>query len=418
MSCLPLGGSDRALKSSPGAVARRSIPTLVFFLLALTLTLSPTTILDAPASAQVELPGHEREIGGGEIHSYHLTLAPRQFVRAVFDQRGVDVVVTLLDARGAELMRVDSPTVGSWGAESVFFEAATGGDYFLQVRPRRPAAAPGRYEFDIETQRADAPDGRAFAAERAFAEAGQLTAKSADARTQGLEKYNEALRLFRAAGDTRGVRMTLTTIAALLASTGEEQNAFPYLDEALSLAVADGDRRGEADTRSNIAKAYLSLGDRDRALEYFKRALQLYQAAGDNRMAAYTLIAVGTVHDQAGDRKESLENYNLALPLFRAAEDQQGVASTLNNIGLVYDALGEKKQARDYYEQAIALFRTSKPCWTVAPSLSNVAFDALGAGDKQKAIQYLDEALTIQRSTGDRAGQGKTLNNIGFVYNS
>src|ERR1044071_4657722 len=42
----------------------------------------------------------EREIAGSEVHSYGMTLARGQFVRAVFEQRGVDVVVTLVDPQG------------------------------------------------------------------------------------------------------------------------------------------------------------------------------------------------------------------------------------------------------------------------------------------------------------------------------
>src|SRR5215813_2800724 len=37
----------------------------------------------------------EREIAGGEAHSYQLTLTAGQYARVVVDQRGIDVVVTV-----------------------------------------------------------------------------------------------------------------------------------------------------------------------------------------------------------------------------------------------------------------------------------------------------------------------------------
>src|SRR5256885_1004310 len=83
-------------------------------------------------------------LAGGEIHTYTLTLSQGQFVRAVFDQRGVDVVLTLKDATGAQLLQVDHP-VGSWGPEPLFFEIAAAGDYIIEVRPRQSDAPPGRY---------------------------------------------------------------------------------------------------------------------------------------------------------------------------------------------------------------------------------------------------------------------------------
>jgi CHAT domain-containing protein/Tfp pilus assembly protein PilF len=377
---------------------------------------APRKVVAQAASAQAQ--PLEREIAGSEIHSYAVTLAPGQFIRAVFDQRGVDVVVTLRASDGQELQRVDNPAVGSWGPEPLFFEVESAGRYFIQVRPRSPSAAPGRYIVAFEFRRVTVRDKTAFPAERAFTEATRLLSTSAGNRQSGIEKYEEALRLFRAADDWRGEVITLTTIASIHASLGDEQRAFPFFDEALRLQAANGDEKGAAFTRSEIARAYLSLGDRERALEYLEEARRRFLSADDKRMAAYTFINSGTVHDSMGEKKEALANYEQALPLFREAGDRQGEASTLNNIGLVYDALGEKKKAHSYYTQALALFRDTKQCYALAPALSNVAFESLDAGDKVKALEYLNQALALQRSNLDRAGEARTLNNIGFVYNS
>nr|MDQ3805821.1 CHAT domain-containing protein [Acidobacteriota bacterium] len=250
------------------------------------------------------------------------------------------------------------------------------------------------------------------------AEATRLLGASAGNRQSGVEKYEEALRLFRAAGDWRGEVITLTTIASIHASVGDEQRAFPFFDDALRLQAAKGDEHGAALTRHALARAYLSLGDKDRALEYLGAARRGFLAAGDRRMAAHTFVGAGTVHSSMDEHEEALANYEQALPLFREAGDRQGEASTLNNIGLAYDALGERKKAHDYYEQALAILRETGQCYALAPALSNVAFESLDAGDRQKALEYLNQALALQRSSADRAGQARTLNNIGFVYNS
>lgn len=368
--------------------------------------------------AQLQLQPLERELGDADIHSYGLTLAPGDFVRAVFEQRGVDVVVTLIAPDGKELLRSDSPSVGSWGIEPLFFEVESTGRYFVQVRTRKPFSPPGRYILDLDVRRRAAQDKNAFQAERLFAEAARLLRDSAADEQTAVEKYEESLRLFRAADDRRGEVITLTTIASLHASTGDEQRALPFFDEALKLQAADGDRDGEAFTRTEIARAYVSLGDRDRALEYLGAARQGFAAAGDQRMAAYTFNDAGAIHDSMGETKNALSDYEQALPLFREAGDRQGEASTLNNLGLAYDTLGEKEKARGYYAQAVALFSDSRHCHSLAPALSNVASSSLDAGDKQKALAYLNEALALQRTSHDLAGQARTLNNIGFVYNA
>jgi CHAT domain-containing protein/Flp pilus assembly protein TadD len=420
MSSSILNNSRRSLNPLSDLAPRRRLASLSFCLIvSLTFTLPWGAARQAAAQATgAQTQPLEREIGGGEIHSYGLLLAPGQFVRAVFDQRGIDLVVVLLDADGRELMRVDSPAVGSWGPEPLFYEVGQGGRYFIQVRPRRQLSPPGRYLVNIETRRAAAPGKNSFPAERAFAEATRLLGASAGNRQRSVEMYEEALRLFRAARDWRGEVIALTTIASLNASVGDEQRAFPFFDEALGLQEANGDADGAAFTRSEIARAYLSLGDKDRALEYFGAARRGFQAAGDTRMVAYTYADAGAAHDSMGEKKEALSSYEQALPLFREAGDRQGEASTLNDIGLAYDAMGEKKKARDYYDQALVLIRAATLCHALAPALSNAAFESLDAGDHQKALEYLDEALALQRGSGDRAGQARTLNNLGFVYNS
>lgn len=360
----------------------------------------------------------EREIAGGEIHSYGMTLAPGQFIRAVIDQRGVDIIVTLLGPDGRELLRADSPSAGSWGPEPLFFEVESGGRYLIQIRPRAPLAPLGRYVFDIEARRAYGRIESSFKAERVFAEATRLLSASAGNRQQAIAKYEEALRLFRDSGDRRGTILTLTIIATIHASLGDEPRALPFFSEALSLQTSGGDERGAAFTRDELARAYLSLGDRDRALEYFEAARRGFLNVSDKRMAAYTFVNAGAVHDSMGERREALADYERALPLFREAGDRQGEASTLNNIGLAYDSLGEKRHSKEFYAQALALFRETNQCYTLAPALSNVAFASLDAGDRLKALEYLNEALAIQRGNDDREGQGRTLNNIGFVYNS
>ncbi|HEV3470224.1 MAG TPA: hypothetical protein VG148_12940, partial [Pyrinomonadaceae bacterium] len=87
----------------------------------------------APAArAQFEPAPIERQIAGGEVHTLRLGLTAGQFIRAVFDQRGADVVLTLRGPRDEELLKIDSP-VGEWGPEPLFFEVTEAGVYTIGV---------------------------------------------------------------------------------------------------------------------------------------------------------------------------------------------------------------------------------------------------------------------------------------------
>src|ERR1700755_1937292 len=155
MSSSTLDSPRRSLELTPFSAARRRrrarvSPCLVGLSACLLVCCSA---LESSAQAAVAPPPSwpiERDIAGGEIHSYGLTLAQGQFTRAVFEQRGVDVVITLLDPEGRELQRVDNPSAGSGGAGPLSFEVERGGRYIVRVSPRNLSAPRGKYVFGVE----------------------------------------------------------------------------------------------------------------------------------------------------------------------------------------------------------------------------------------------------------------------------
>ncbi|HEX8458148.1 MAG TPA: CHAT domain-containing protein [Pyrinomonadaceae bacterium] len=359
-----------------------------------------------------------RELSAGLMHTYRLTLNPGQFIRAVFDQRGLDVEVALVDARGHELLRVNNP-VGAWGPEPVFFEVEQGGQYTLIVRPVKANAPPGSYAVSLDTLGLTATDKRSLPAERVFAEATRLlSAQTSDAYRTAIGKYEEARSLFRLARDRRGETTTLVTIGSIKAALGESRNALVYFEDALALLRAAGDREGEARVLGSIAQVYFALGNKEKALENFQSSLQLLRALGDERTAGYTLANIAQVHVEMTERREALADFQAALTALRAAADKRGEAYALNQIGLVYNSLGQHGEARRAHDEVIALIQNMDDCVELAPALSNLAWDSLEAGDKQKALEYLNQALELQQSFGDLSGQATTLNNLGFVYYS
>src|SRR5262245_9482050 len=90
----------------------------------------------------------ERELAGGQSHSYQITLDADQYLHLVVEQRGIDVVVRLIGPDGKQLIEVDSPN-GSQGPEPVLWIAKDAGAYRLEVRSLEQNAAAGRYEAKI-----------------------------------------------------------------------------------------------------------------------------------------------------------------------------------------------------------------------------------------------------------------------------
>jgi len=112
----------------------------------------------------------EREIPAGEVHTYQIALETGQFLRAVVNQRGIDLVVSAIGPDGQKVAEVDSPN-GANGPEPVSLAAKVSGTYRLEVRSLEKDAKPGRYDIKIEELLTAADYSARLAAEKATADA-------------------------------------------------------------------------------------------------------------------------------------------------------------------------------------------------------------------------------------------------------
>jgi erythromycin esterase len=143
--------------------------------LALTLASGPRRVLAQEVADRVDAVPLEagrpmaREMRVGDVHGYQVTLSAGEFMRAVVDQRGIDVVMTVFGPRGEEIAEVD--TTGAEGAEAVEVAATTTGSYRLEIRPYTEDGTeppePGRYEVRIDQHLSALKYAEDLAAERA-----------------------------------------------------------------------------------------------------------------------------------------------------------------------------------------------------------------------------------------------------------
>src|ERR1041384_6470441 len=94
----------------------------------------------------------ERELAGGQKHIYKITFPANQYAKLLVEQRGIDVIVRLLDAEGKVAAEYDYDPRNN-GEEPVEMTAKAAGDYQLTVEPRQKLAADGRYEIRIVEMR-------------------------------------------------------------------------------------------------------------------------------------------------------------------------------------------------------------------------------------------------------------------------
>jgi len=365
---------------------------------------NPTLELDKPV---------ERELAGGQSHSYRIVMTSGQYVHIVVDQHGIDVVVTLFGPDGKPIIEVDGPN-GTEGPETVLAITATSGKYRLLVHSLEKTALTGRYKVKIEELRkATGQDNNRIVANRAFMKAEQLRGQGASG---SIKAYEEALELYRMNGDQTGEATTLNNIGLVYEGLGEKGKALDYYNQALLLRQVLGNRDFEAETLGNIASVLHDLGESHRALEYYSKALQLWQGTRDRGGQAGTLNNLGLLYNDLGETQKALEHYLKALPVFRATRDRRAEAATLGNISLVYNARGQKRKTLYYLKQAQSVQNAIGDRSGEGTSLNNIGLIYRDLKEPQKALAYFKRSLSLRRAVGNRAGEARTLNNIGLVY--
>jgi CHAT domain-containing protein/tetratricopeptide (TPR) repeat protein len=359
----------------------------------------------------------ERELKGGESHLYSINLAAGQFLHALVEQKGIDVEVLVFGPDGRQLSTADSPN-DLWGPEPLLVVAEAAGNYRVVVRAPNPKAAPGRYETKPYTLREATPaDRQHAAAEKLFEEGRKLRAgQSAAERRAAVEKYEQAIPLYRAAGNTYRVALSRLAIGLTYARVDEPRRALGYFDETLALARTLEDRRLEAGVETFLGGMSDILGEPGKALEHYNRALSLSRESGNSFTEANSLNNIGAVYYNLADWQKSLEYRSQALTLFRSLGSQQQEAVALNNIGLTYNMLGEPQEGLRHLEESLKLARAVGDRNSESLALSNTGNAYYKMGDTTQALDFYNRALEIQRAVGNRAREADTLDRIGSVY--
>jgi len=384
---------------------------------------APASERGAPQSAQESMslePGKpvERELSGGQSHSYKITMNSGQYQHIVVEQRGIDVAVALFTPDYKKIGEVDSEKAAV-GLETISAIAETAGAYRIEVRSAEKTAQTGRYEIKVEELReATAEDKYRVAAEAAFREAEELQKGTLEAKRKSIEKYHEALELYRRATDRKGEAQTLNNIGEVYYFLGEKQKALEKYNEALPIWREIGDRRGEANTLADIGAVYWLMGDLQKALGMLDKVLPIVREVSDRKEEAIILCNFGEAYWSLGETRKALEKYNEALPIHRAVGDRSGEAGTLSNIGQLYLSLGEARKALGKCNEALLIYQAVGDRRMEAMAVNNIGVVYQELGEKRKALEKYNEALLLRRTVGDRRGEASTINNIGAVYRS
>jgi CHAT domain-containing protein/tetratricopeptide (TPR) repeat protein len=357
----------------------------------------------------------ERKFAPGEVHAYRIRLDPEQYFRARIESSDRGAVWSLCSPDKPECVEAHT---SRHATTSLSLISKTAGEHRLEFRSPDAHEGVGSYTLRVEAVRAAVPaDENRIAAERAYAEAGQLRSEWTAAGSYGaIEKYKAALTLWREIADREQEAAALSGIAETLRSLNEPRQSLQYYEAALLLNKKTADRTGEGETLNGLGSVYLALGDNKKAFAYFRRARSLNRRIQSARGEAQAVNNLCEAYYAFGDMEQALRHCSDALARWRALNDREGQASAWLNTGYALSNLSNVRGAMDAFDQALNLWRGARNRWGEAHTLTAVGHLKSKLGRKQDALDLYLRARPLFQMMGDRVGEAFILNGMGYVY--
>lgn len=228
--------------------------------------------------------------------------------------------------------------------------------------------------------------------------------------------WEEALALFRRAGDARGEAWSLGHLSETLYYLNDYEAALRLGAQALTRAEEAGDRGVEFDALYLLSFVRLSLGRFDEALELGRRARSLCEDDCDTLRLHLADNALANVYLERGDIIRAGELLERSLAYFEETDEFFYQMKCRYWLSVVLHEKGEYVKAMEYARGALDLSRQLGFRTGDVFHLASLADICLSLGNDSKSLEYSREALAVAGGKVGKWSDEKCLNTIGFVY--
>ena len=254
---MPGGRGARSAAFLPKqGMARLLKITLAVAFLALTACL---VVFKAPYPAEEAHGLHlavarKRPIARGQTHDYSLNLLQGQFARVEVCQRDIDLHLSLTRPDGSRLPDMNG---SEWGTEALSVIASLAGTYHIGVSAEKDDSATGSYVITVtEIRPATQDDQKGEQAQRVFAQGlNQVFVGTAQSMDQAIRSFDDASRLWQAAGDGRREAQALGRLGFACQRQGQYERAVDSFQRAVAIWQQLRDDYGLAETWPQLANA-------------------------------------------------------------------------------------------------------------------------------------------------------------------
>jgi predicted ATPase len=226
---------------------------------------------------------------------------------------------------------------------------------------------------------------------------------------EALRAQEEALALYRDAGDRRGEGLVLGMLGLLHFRQGRIEIARRQLRAALAIHREAGNRWWEGIVLGNLGGIDAEQGRLDEGRRCMEEALVVHHATGNRRDAAIVLANLAGLDHFQGRTQDVVKRFKEALAIHRELGHRHGEAVVLDNMGALLIRRGQLDEARRRIHEALGIFREiGEPRWE-ALALGHLAGVGFAQGRTDEARRRSAEGVAVARDSGERSALAKAL---------
>jgi CHAT domain-containing protein/Tfp pilus assembly protein PilF len=368
----------------------------------------------------------ERELSGGQSHSYELKLAAGQYVKLIVDQRGIDVVLKLLGHEGKQIAEFDGE-FRTQGQEVAAWVAEGSGSYRVDVQAEDKNAAAGRYKIEILELRVATEDDRAlYEAFKLYTEVIRLYFAGRYDEARPLDERVLEIREMILGPEHRDVAASLTVLANIYFLRGEYTKAEPLYQRAAAVVekVLDPEHPKVGQNLSNLANLYYKKADYAKAEPLYQRAIAIFEKGlgPEHPFTSSVLYNLAHIYDARSEFEKAEQVYQRTLTINEKTlgPDHPKVAQSLNSLSAICYRRGQYTKSEPLLRRALNItekaFGPEHP--EVATITDNLATLYDTRGDIANALALHQRTLNIREKTEgpEHPEVADSLNDLGVIY--
>jgi CHAT domain-containing protein/predicted negative regulator of RcsB-dependent stress response len=360
-------------------------------------------------------------ISAGEARVYALNLLAGQHARIDINKGDLQLVASFC----GEAQSCFEVLGRRYGTLQLSFSTDTPQTYRIEVKSIETDAREKAYELQVAEIATTTPRNRLTdEANRFMAEADELQEHhNESAQMSALSKYDEAVRLWKSAGEFGRAAEALCVMGDVYFGLSQYQASLAQYEKALSISEGKVYELGVLAALNGLGYTNIYLGENQKALSYAKRMLDMIdridasrQPATYRRAEAQALNTTGEADYSLGELRKSIELFERAYSIYAEIGERNGQALGLLNLGYSHSDLGDVQKASEYFERSLALFQSINDGRGAALAQTVLGGVHSLLGEEQTALDLHKKAGDYFRAIGNKQGAAAALNGVARAY--